>query len=139
MDPERPGDFNQAMMELGATVCAPGRLDLPHAIQPFFRAAGLQAELAATAASGPRHNSWAAALEPFELDGTQDDAGGGAEAGATGYGTWWSVAWAMVSPVLNTLMSESASCSFSDFISGGHDHRDCTTPSSLSTVLVSTL
>jgi A/G-specific adenine glycosylase len=24
LDPERPGDFNQAMMELGATICVPG-------------------------------------------------------------------------------------------------------------------
>ena len=23
MDPDRPGDFNQALMELGATVCTP--------------------------------------------------------------------------------------------------------------------
>jgi A/G-specific adenine glycosylase len=27
VDPERPGDFNQALMELGATVCLPGRPD----------------------------------------------------------------------------------------------------------------
>ena len=30
LDPRRPGDFNQAMMELGATVCVPRSPDCPH-------------------------------------------------------------------------------------------------------------
>ncbi|MFH5831521.1 A/G-specific adenine glycosylase [Halalkalibaculum sp. DA3122] len=30
LDPDRPGDFNQAMMELGATVCAPSNPDCNH-------------------------------------------------------------------------------------------------------------
>ena len=32
VDPERPGDFNQAMMELGATVCAPKSVSLPSSL-----------------------------------------------------------------------------------------------------------
>jgi A/G-specific adenine glycosylase len=36
VDPERPGDFNQSMMELGATICLPQRpLCLQCPVQPF--------------------------------------------------------------------------------------------------------
>jgi A/G-specific adenine glycosylase len=41
VDPERPGDFNQAMMELGATVCLPrGPLCLGCPWQPWCRTRG---------------------------------------------------------------------------------------------------
>jgi A/G-specific adenine glycosylase len=41
LDPQRPGDFNQAMMELGATVCLPQRpLCLHCPVQPFCRTRG---------------------------------------------------------------------------------------------------
>lgn len=30
VDPQRPGDFNQAMMDLGATICVPGTPDCEH-------------------------------------------------------------------------------------------------------------
>jgi A/G-specific adenine glycosylase len=41
VDPERPGDFNQSMMELGATVCLPQRpLCLQCPIQPFCATRG---------------------------------------------------------------------------------------------------
>ena len=46
VDPERPGDFNQAMMELGATVCAPKSLSLPSSLEPFFTAHIISRELA---------------------------------------------------------------------------------------------
>jgi A/G-specific adenine glycosylase len=48
LDPKRPGDFNQAMMELGATVCVPGKpaCDLcPVARFCAARAAGREREL----------------------------------------------------------------------------------------------
>jgi A/G-specific adenine glycosylase len=41
VDPKRPGDFNQAMMELGATVCLPQRpLCLQCPVQPFCATRG---------------------------------------------------------------------------------------------------
>jgi A/G-specific adenine glycosylase len=41
VDPERPGDFNQSMMELGATVCLPQRpLCLQCPVQPFCATRG---------------------------------------------------------------------------------------------------
>jgi A/G-specific adenine glycosylase len=41
LDPQRPGDFNQAMMELGATVCLPQRpLCLHCPVQPFCATRG---------------------------------------------------------------------------------------------------
>jgi A/G-specific adenine glycosylase len=41
VDPQRPGDFNQAMMELGATVCLPQRpLCLQCPVQPFCATRG---------------------------------------------------------------------------------------------------
>jgi A/G-specific adenine glycosylase len=41
LDPQRPGDFNQAMMELGATVCLPQRpLCLQCPVQPFCTTRG---------------------------------------------------------------------------------------------------
>ena len=46
VDPERPGDFNQAIMELGATLCTPQQMALPEPLRPFFHALELQAELA---------------------------------------------------------------------------------------------
>jgi A/G-specific adenine glycosylase len=41
LDPQRPGDFNQSMMELGATVCLPQRpLCLQCPVQPFCKTRG---------------------------------------------------------------------------------------------------
>jgi A/G-specific adenine glycosylase len=41
LDPQRPGDFNQSMMELGATVCLPQRpLCLHCPVQPFWKTRG---------------------------------------------------------------------------------------------------
>ena len=41
VDPERPGDFNQSMMELGATVCLPQRPMCLHCpVQPFCATRG---------------------------------------------------------------------------------------------------
>jgi A/G-specific adenine glycosylase len=41
LDPRRPGDFNQSMMELGATVCLPQRpLCLHCPVQPFCKTRG---------------------------------------------------------------------------------------------------
>ena len=41
VDPDRPGDFNQSMMELGATVCLPQRpLCLQCPVQPFCATRG---------------------------------------------------------------------------------------------------
>jgi len=41
LDPQRPGDFNQSMMELGATVCLPQRpLCLQCPVQPFCTTRG---------------------------------------------------------------------------------------------------
>ena len=54
VDPDRPGDFNQALMELGALVCAPRSPDCggcPVAAWCAARAAGTQAE---RPAAGPR-------------------------------------------------------------------------------------
>ena len=48
LDPERPGDFNQAMMELGATVCLPKNpqcLVCPVSALCLARAAGTQDSL----------------------------------------------------------------------------------------------
>ena len=45
VDPNRPGDFNQAMMELGATVCAPQSCSLPKELEPFFMAHQIAHEL----------------------------------------------------------------------------------------------
>jgi A/G-specific adenine glycosylase len=53
LDPQRPGDFNQAMMELGATLCLPGQpkcLTCPVSGMCRSRAAGTQAELPVKAA-----------------------------------------------------------------------------------------
>jgi A/G-specific adenine glycosylase len=41
VDPDRPGDFNQSMMELGATICLPQRpLCLQCPVQPFCKTRG---------------------------------------------------------------------------------------------------
>jgi A/G-specific adenine glycosylase len=41
LDPQRPGDFNQSMMELGATICLPQRpLCLHCPVQPFCKTRG---------------------------------------------------------------------------------------------------
>ena len=48
VDPDRPGDFNQAMMELGATVCAPKSHSLPDTLEPFFMAHNIAKELEAS-------------------------------------------------------------------------------------------
>jgi len=48
LDPRRPGDFNQAMMELGATLCTPSAPDCPACPAALFcaaRAAGKEREL----------------------------------------------------------------------------------------------
>eukprot|EP01043_Picozoa_sp_COSAG02_P026338 COSAG02_NODE_1515_length_12187_cov_37.042025_10_plen_394_part_00 len=45
VDPIRPGDFNQAMMELGATVCAPQSCSVPKELEPFFMAHRIAHEL----------------------------------------------------------------------------------------------
>jgi len=48
LDPARPGDFNQAMMELGATVCTPARPECPKCpVEKFCgaRAAGTERAL----------------------------------------------------------------------------------------------
>ena len=51
VDPDRPGDFNQAMMELGATACAPKAYSLPSALEPFFMAHTIAKELEASGVS----------------------------------------------------------------------------------------
>lgn len=50
VDPERPGDFNQALMELGATVCTPRSPDCP--VCPV--AEGCRARAAGTQGERPR-------------------------------------------------------------------------------------
>ena len=45
VDPARPGDLNQALMELGATLCTPAQLAVPPALMPFFEVAELADEL----------------------------------------------------------------------------------------------
>lgn len=64
LDRQRPGDFNQAMMELGATVChprSPRCAECPVAKWCEARALGLQSELPIKSAP-PRHNDVARRL-----------------------------------------------------------------------------
>jgi A/G-specific adenine glycosylase len=63
VDPMRPGDWNQALMELGATVCAPRRPDCaacPFAAACLARKEGKTAEIPARAPRPrPVHLAWA--------------------------------------------------------------------------------
>ena len=66
VDPERPGDFNQALMELGATVCTPRNplcRECPVSIACRARAAGTQGERPVPRRKGAvRETSWGVAV-----------------------------------------------------------------------------
>jgi A/G-specific adenine glycosylase len=70
LDPHRPGDFNQAMMELGATVCLPRSpqcLLCPIAANCIARQQGRQAELPV---KSPKPRAEAETLNVLILEGT---------------------------------------------------------------------
>eukprot|EP01052_Picozoa_sp_SAG31_P034240 SAG31_NODE_3973_length_3702_cov_3.586848_2_plen_259_part_00 len=81
----RPGDLNQALMELGAIHCVPGRLDVPPALLPFFEVAKLAHELSRPAAAksmGKLRKS--ASAESSRSRKRQDRVGFGCDACAAG-------------------------------------------------------
>src|SRR5262249_48663687 len=69
---DRPGDFAQAMMDLGATICTPKRpscLMCPMSRECAARAAGIEAQLPARLVKGERPTRYGIAFVALREDG----------------------------------------------------------------------